>query len=49
MCLCKGCEYCDITTWGDSKYKAILLCICCGGHRFIHRPDPKRCPNYRGP
>lgn len=38
MCLHKHDEYCDITTWGDlAKYDAVLLCIQCGGCRYIYR------------
>lgn len=38
MCLHKHDNYCEITTYGDlAKYKAVLLCIQCGGQRFIHQ------------
>lgn len=48
MCLCKDCDYVDITTWEASgKYREIRLCQCCGGTRYIHH-NRRRCPNYRG-
>ena len=48
MCLCKTCDYTDITTWSDTaKYESVRMCLCCGGMRFIHYNIPS-CPNYRG-
>lgn len=38
ICPHKHDEYCDITTYGDlAKYHAVLLCIECGGERYIYR------------
>lgn len=47
MCLCKDCDYVDITTYGDlAKYERVLFCQCCGGQRFIYREvEANRCPN----
>jgi hypothetical protein len=49
MCLCKGCEYVDITTWADTpKYESVLFCQCCGGERLIQYSfNLSNCPNRR--
>lgn len=38
FCLHKHDEYCDITTFELCvKYYAVLICIPCGGFRYVHR------------
>lgn len=40
MCLGKSGECVDITTYRDSAtYESVLLCLSCGGYRYIHRED----------
>jgi hypothetical protein len=44
-CLHKHDDYCDVTTYGDfAKYKAVLLCIQCGGQRLISREPVEEWP-----
>lgn len=47
MCLCKDCDYVDITTYEDlARHEAVLFCQCCGGQRFIYR-EAHNCPYRR--
>jgi hypothetical protein len=36
MCLDKEGDWVDVTTYGD-LYEAVLVCLACGGFRYIAR------------